>query len=98
MKKDINQLLYKLKELMPVLTDRFAVKSIEVFGSYAKGEENRQSDLDLLVSFENTPGLFKYMELENFLSDSLGIKVDLVMRDSIKPQLASSIFETILTV
>ena len=98
MKKDIKQLLQMLKELKPVLTARFAVKSIEVFGSYAKGEENRQSDLDLLVSFENTPGLFKYMELENFLSDSLGIKVDLVMRDSIKPQLASSIFQTIITV
>ncbi|MCA0389515.1 MAG: nucleotidyltransferase family protein [Bacteroidetes bacterium] len=98
MKKDIKQLLQTLQELKPVLTSRFAVKSIEVFGSYAKGEENRQSDLDLLVSFENTPGLFKYMELENFLSDSLGIKVDLVMRDSIKPQLASSIFQTIITV
>ncbi len=98
MKKDIKQLLYKLKELMPLLKARYAVKSIEVFGSYAKGEENKLSDLDLLVSFEDTPGLFKYIEMENFLSDSLGIKVDLVMKDSIKSQLASSIFQTIINV
>ena len=45
----------------------------------------KDSDLDILVTFKEVPGLFQYIELENVISDSLGIKVDLVMEDALKP-------------
>ena len=50
-----------------------------------------ESDLDLLVTFSETPGLFAFVALENHLSDVLGIEVDLVMKDSLKPNIGERI-------
>jgi predicted nucleotidyltransferase len=60
--------------------------------------QNPNSDLDILVSFSKTPSLIKLIELENFLSDNLGIKVDLVMKDSLKPRLRNSIIDSAVSV
>jgi len=51
------------------------------------------SDLDLLVTFDEVPTLFRFVALENDLSDTLGIKVDLVMKDSLKPNIGKYILE-----
>jgi len=67
------------------LREQHHVRTLEVFGSFVRGEEKRDSDLDLLVTFDETPTLFSFVALENQLSDILGVKVDLVMRDSLKP-------------
>lgn len=64
---------------------------MSLFGSYTKGQERSGSDLDILVEYTELPGLIKYIELENRLSDLLGIKVDLVIRDSLKPRLAENV-------
>jgi predicted nucleotidyltransferase len=84
MKKNLEQIIGTLNGILPVLKSRYSVNTIEIFGSYIRSEENPNSDLDILVSFDVVPGLLKYMELENYLSDTLSIKVDLVMKDSIK--------------
>jgi uncharacterized protein len=56
--------------------------------------ENREnSDLDLLVAFKGPPSLFRYIELENYISESLGVKVDLVMEDAIKPNIRERILK-----
>jgi len=68
-----------------MLREQHHVRTLEVFGSFVRGEEKRDSDLDLLVTFDETPTLFSFVALENQLSDILGVKVDLVMRDSLKP-------------
>jgi len=47
--------------------------------------------LDILVSFSKTPGLFEFIRLENYLNDLLGIKVDLVMRTALKPNIGKQI-------
>jgi len=60
---------------------------MSLFGSYTKGQDRSDSDLDILVEYTELPGLIKYIELENRLSDLLGIKVDLVIRDSLKPRI-----------
>lgn len=73
------------------LKDRFKVKEIAIFGSYARREQNKKSDLDVLVSFSEVIDLFTFMELENYLSDILGVKVDLVMKDSLKPRLKEDV-------
>lgn len=76
---------------MPMLSKQYRVKAISLFGSYAKGQERPKSDLDILVEYYELPGLIKYIELENRLSDLLGIKVDLVIQDSLKPRIAESV-------
>jgi len=81
----------KLKALKPALAKEYEVDSLAVFGSYLRGEETNSSDLDILVSFEENPGLLRYIELELLLSDELGVKVDLVMRDALKPTIGERI-------
>ena len=83
--RNIEHLRAKLKALMPTLSQRYHVASLALFGSYVRGDENGGSDLDVLVTFSKTPGLLKFVELENTLSDELGVKVDLVMPDALKP-------------
>jgi predicted nucleotidyltransferase len=88
-----NELLAKLRLMLPMLRTQYHVRTLEVFGSFVRGEEREKSDLDLLVTFDENPTLFKFVALENHLSDSLGIRVDLVMKDSLKPYIGKRILE-----
>jgi len=87
-----------LKRELPHLKERFKVKSIELFGSYVRGEQEEGSDLDVLVEFEGAPSLLKFIEMENHLSDILGVKVDLVMKDALKPAIGKRILEEVVPV
>jgi uncharacterized protein len=73
------------------LKKRYKVNEIGIFGSYVRNEQNKKRDLDVLVSFSETIDLFTFIELENCLSDLLGVKVDLVMKEGIKPRLKERI-------
>jgi len=94
--KNIEQIKKKLEELKPLLKDQFKVKSIGIFGSYLKGEQKKRSDLDILVEFSETIGLFKFIQLENFLSEKLGVKVDLVMKDGLKPLIKEQVLKEVI--
>lgn len=74
-----------LSEQLPQVRERFGVLSLEVFGSYLRGEAHSDSDVDVLVRFRNPPGLLRFIALENHLSDVLGVRVDLVMPEALKP-------------
>ncbi len=80
-----DQILTLLKKQLPYLRSNFKVKSIGLFGSYAREEQTETSDIDMLVDFEAPVGFIKFIELENYLSDKLGVKVDLVTPDALKP-------------
>ena len=64
-----------------------------IFGSYVRGEQKKKSDLDVLVDFVEPISLFRFVELEDFLSQRLGVKVDLVMKDSLKARIKDSILD-----
>ncbi len=81
----------KIYEIKPVLMSKFHVSHLSIFGSYARGNETTSSDLDILVSFSKNPSLFQFIDLKNYLTDSLGIEVDLVIREDLKPMLSVSI-------
>ena len=81
-----------------MLTQRYKVKSLGVFGSYIHQQPSKASDLDLLVTFQETPSLLECIELENYLSDLVGIKVDLVMRDALKPRIGERILSEVVPV
>jgi hypothetical protein len=98
MKKDCSKILTLLRGLHPTLKEKYNVESIELFGSYSTNSYNSKSDVDILVTFTKIPSLLKFIELENFLSDRLGIKVDLVMRDSVKPLLKNYILNSAIPV
>jgi uncharacterized protein len=89
------QTLDKLKNILALhkdeLKEKYKVREIGIFGSYVRAEQKKKSDVDVLVTFYETIDLFSFVELENYLSDILGIKVDLVMKDGIKPRLKERI-------
>lgn len=80
-----------LRQQRPMLVEQYNVASLELFGSYVRHEQQKDSDLDILVTFSKPPSLFKFVRLENHLSDTLGVKVDLVMKDSLKPAIGKNI-------
>jgi hypothetical protein len=98
MKKDLHEILSMLRMLLPYVTQNYQVNSIEVFGSYVRGQQNSNSDLDVLVTFSKIPGLIKFLELKNYLSDQLGVNFDLVMKDSLKPGISSYILNECVSV
>ena len=80
---DIKNILQQHK---PELSENWKVKSLGIFGSYVRGEAKKSSDLDLLVEIDDPKmGLLKFIALENYLSDLLGVKVDLVEKPSSQP-------------
>ena len=85
----------KLRELLPALAEEYRVTSLALFGSYLRDEPTQGSDLGLLVEFEETPSLFRFIELENHMTDELGVEVDLVMKDALKPRIGKRILEEI---
>jgi uncharacterized protein len=94
----LDKAMEELRQSLPDLEKRYRVKSLGVFGSYVRGEQHSKSDLDLLVEFYDPPGLLKFIELEYYLSDLLGMKVDLVMKDSLKPAIGKRILREVIAV
>ncbi|OIF89513.1 hypothetical protein A7M93_21690, partial [Acinetobacter baumannii] len=93
-------LMEELLSLLPYLRERYGVKELGVFGSYLRGEQRQDSDLDLLVDFEKDISLWDVMELEEFLSERLGVRVDLIMKSSLKfrPHTAEKILKSYVPV
>ena len=98
--KSIGQIRKQLESLKPVLQEKYQVETIGVFGSYCRGEQTAKSDVDVLVGFAEDAhvGLLKYVELELFLSEQLGIKVDLVAKGGLKPSLKDVILSEVVYV
>ena len=76
--------------------EEYGVKEIGIFGSYLRGEQKKKSDIDILIEFEEAPGLFKFIELEDYLTEVLGVKVDLVMKSVLKPAIGKHVLEEVL--
>jgi hypothetical protein len=76
---------------LPEIRERYKVKSLAVFGSFVRNDQEMSSDLDVLVEFSKTPSLFEFVEIELYLSDLLGVKVDLVMKDGLKARIGRHI-------
>ena len=80
--------LVLLRQHEPELKKRFGVATIGIFGSYARGEERPESDVDVIVTFRKGEKTFdNYMDCKFYLEDLFGRKVDLVMKGAIKKRL-----------
>jgi hypothetical protein len=88
--KTAQQIQQQLSNLKPTLIKRFSVSSIGLFGSYARNEQNEDSDIDILVDFIKPVGI-EFVDLAEFLEESLKAKVDLVSLNGIKPKYLSAI-------
>ena len=94
----LDEIVRKLKEIMPDLSEGHGVKSLGIFGSYVRGEADTESDLDILVEFDRSPTLWQLIRLERELGDMLGVKVDLVMKKTLKPGIGEAILKEVVAV
>jgi len=86
-----------LREHKPVVRQKFGVKRIGIFGSFVRGEEREDSDLDVLVVFEEGQKTFdNYMDLKFYLEDLFGREVDLVTEKALKRQLKDIIMKEVV--
>ena len=85
-----------LRHQLPILRAKYHVRYLGVFGSYVQGNPKKTSDLDVLVDFTEAPSLFEFIQLESDLSALLGIKVDLVMKSTLKPLIGKHILSEVV--
>lgn len=84
----------QIRTALPELRQRYGVKDLWLFGSYVRAEQNEVSDLDVLVSFENPNlSLIEFIQLEHKLSDLLGVRVDLVEKETLKPGIGQRVLQ-----
>ncbi|MBO8143289.1 MAG: nucleotidyltransferase family protein [Thermodesulfobacterium sp.] len=97
--KNIGEIKKIFDVYKPILKEKFKVKEIGIFGSYARGEGTFTSDIDILVDFEKEGKTFdNYMELKYFLEELLGLEVDLVMKGALKKELKDVILKEVIYV
>lgn len=94
----LEELKSKLAEHKEELRQRYRVKEIGIFGSFVRGEERSGSDVDILVEFERPVGFFTFLRLEEYLGNVLGLPVDLVTREALKPHIGKRVLEEVIPV
>lgn len=91
--KTLKELKAQLEALKPLLVERYKVETIAIFGSYSRGEQTSKSDLDVVVSFSERIGVYRFIEVEEFLEEKLGVKVDLVQKGALLPMIKDQILD-----
>lgn len=86
---------FPLEAQKPYLAERYGVVEIGIFGSYVRDEQQQDSDLDVLIELEESPriDLLDLVNLERYLSNLLGVKVDLVLETNLRKRIGKRILE-----
>ncbi len=91
-------ILATLKELKPVIATRFKAKEIGLFGSFVRGEQHANSDIDVLVEFEEGADMFDLVGLANYLEEALQQKVDVVPKRALRAELRESVLREVVAI
>ena len=96
--KTLDEIAEILQAQKPFLAQEYGMREMGVFGSYVRREQRPDSDLDVLIEFEQPTriGLIALVGLENYLSDLLGVKVDLVIRKNLKRRMGEHILQEVV--
>jgi hypothetical protein len=93
---DVDRIKGRLARHKRELRQKFKVKNIGVFGSFVRGGQRKTSDVDVLVEFMEPVGLFEFLTLEDYLSELLGVKVDLVSKKALKPHIGKHVLKEVV--
>ena len=96
MKNSLDFIKQCLVEQKSLLQNKYRISRLGIFGSYIRGEQRSESDVDVLIDYDKAPSLIELIEIENMLSDLLGLKVDLVTSKGLKPQLRRHILDEVV--
>ncbi len=96
----VEEVRQKLREIIPYLSERYGVIEIGVFGSYVRDEQHPDSDLDILVDLGDPPqiDLLDLVNLERYLSTTLGIKVDIAIKSNLRKRIGQRIIDEVIPV
>ena len=89
--KSVEEIEEILKSFKNDIKRNYKAEVVGIFGSFARGEQKSDSDVDILVEFYKDATLFDYMRLSMFLQEKLGIDVDIVPQDTIREELRERI-------
>ena len=84
-------LIKRIEAHKDIIKAKFSVESMSIFGSISKGTAKSDSDIDILIRFKTTPGLFGFIDLKQYLEVIVGRPVDLVTENALKKQLRDDI-------
>jgi len=90
--KDIEKII---RDNRKELRERYGLEELGIFGSYVRGEQNPDSDIDVLVKVRRPMGFARFIRLEGRISRLLGIKADLVTEEALKPHIGRQISEEV---
>lgn len=91
---DAQEIVSRIRTILPDLRQAYHVSNLWLFGSYVHAKQTSQSDIDILVAFDNPNlSLIEFIQLEQNLTAVLGVKVDLVERDMLKPTIGKHILQ-----
>lgn len=94
--KEIERIKKEIRNNIQPLKNKYKIKIIGVFGSYVRGNQKKESDVDILIEFEEPVSLLEFITLERQLSKILGKKVDLVMKTALKPRIGRYILNEVV--
>ncbi len=96
--KSLDEIQQALRGQKPYLAEKFGVRIVGVFGSYVRGDQRPDSDLDLLIELDRPPriSLIGLVELEDYLSQLLGVKVDLAIKKNLKKHIGIRILQEVV--
>jgi len=95
---NLERVINILKEHKEELKEKYGVKEIGVFGSCVRGEQKRVSDIDILIEFKSDAriSLLDFVGIENYISDLLEARVDLVEKSGLKPRIGKHILKEVV--
>ena len=96
MKKTFAEIKESLSQYKSIARDKYQVTELGIFGSYVRGEQHYDSDVDVLIDYLEAPDLIELLELEEELSDRLGVPVDVVTKNGLKPRLRERILSEVV--
>jgi predicted nucleotidyltransferase len=98
--KSLAKLRKILRSQEAYLAEKYGVTVIGVFGSYVRNEQHPGSDLDILIELERPPmiSLIGLVEMEQYLSDTLGVKVDIAIKKNLKKRIGEKILGEVIPV
>lgn len=98
--RGLEEIIKRIKIHKKALQDKFKIKELGIFGSFARGEQKKRSDVDIFVEFkeEDIPGFFKFIAIERYLERILKKKVELVRKGAIRAELKEKILKEVIYV
>lgn len=96
--KSISEIKRIIQRHKDDLQEKYGVESIGIFGSYVRGDQSEDSDVDVLVELKKPIGFFKFLDLEKYLENITGLNVDLVTKKALKPTIGKYILKELVAI